>query len=96
LIFPSDTTFLNKPGLSALGPVTYANSVLGVLLALFVPAIQFSSTFVAQYMGANRKKEIGNIFWHAIYLSISLGAFSAALAIPLKNFFRVRSVDRAM
>ncbi|KAJ4461964.1 Multi Antimicrobial Extrusion [Paratrimastix pyriformis] len=80
-----DTLFLST--LNANGAVSLASTTISVLLALVVPTIEFSSTFIAQYIGANRKREVGNVFWHAMYLSILLGIASAAGAPFIKYVF---------
>jgi multidrug resistance protein, MATE family len=52
------------------------------LMSLFIGAAGYASTFVAQYHGAGRDKEIGTYIWQGIYVSI-IGAIFLTICIPL-------------
>jgi multidrug resistance protein, MATE family len=52
------------------------------LMSLFIGTAGYASTFVAQYHGAGRNKEIGIYIWQGIYVSL-IGAVFLSLCIPL-------------
>jgi multidrug resistance protein, MATE family len=56
---------------------------------LFIGTAGYSSTFVAQYFGAERNHRIGPVIWQGLYISVFAGVFMAAM-IPLATpFFRL-------
>lgn len=53
-----------------------------VLVAFFMGTATYVNTFIAQYMGANRPRQVGSVLWQGIYFSIFSGIFLLG-AIPL-------------
>ncbi len=58
-------------------------------VSFFLGTSQYVGTFVAQYIGANSPKKIGNIIWQGIYFSASGGIILLILSFmgkPIFNF----------
>ena len=76
--------FFDRLFLTWYAPEAVAGAVTGLfttwsLIALFIGTGEYLTTFVAQYLGAGRRRRIGPAIWQGIYFSILAGLVVAAL-----------------
>lgn len=81
-----DVLFLSwysQDALAAVGPALMCSYVmLGLLLGI----VSYTSTFVAQYVGAGRPERAGGVVWQGVYLAIIAGLLIIAIS-PLSDWF---------
>jgi len=86
--------FVNRMFLAWYSPEAIAASTPAgllnfTLMSLFIGTAGYVSTFVAQYVGAERPERIGPCVWQGLYVSLA-GAIVMALLIPLTGpIFRI-------
>jgi MATE family multidrug resistance protein len=80
-----DRIFLGNFSTDALGAAMAVMGVFWTPMALVQQTAAYSTTFVAQYFGANQKHMIGPAIWQAIYLSV-LGGLLFLFLIPVAPF----------
>lgn len=84
-----DRMFLTWYSSDAIAAAMPAGILNFTVMSLFIGAVSYVSTFVAQYYGADQEHRIGPAVWQGIYLSVLGGIFVMAL-IPLAGpFFRL-------
>jgi len=76
-------TWFSQDAVAASMPAGILNFTI---MSLFIGTASYTSTFVAQYFGANRKERIGPAVWQGIYVSL-VGGVALALMIPLARPF---------
>jgi multidrug resistance protein, MATE family len=79
-----DRVFLSWYSPEALAASMPAGVLQYTLMAFFLGTIGFSTTFVAQYFGAERSERIGTVIIHGLYLAIPVGLLFTLLA-PLSG-----------
>jgi MATE family multidrug resistance protein len=79
-----DRVFLSWYSQEVLAASMPAGILQYTLMAFFLGTIGFSTTFVAQYFGAERPERIGTVIIHALYLAIPVGLLFTILA-PLSG-----------
>ncbi len=80
--------FLARYGEAAIAAVGPAGMSFWMVCGLFVGVAGYSSTFVAQYVGAGRPRRVGPAVWQALYLALGGGALLALTAPAAAPFFR--------
>lgn len=65
--------FLSWYDADAVGAAMVAAMVFWTPMALLQNTISYATTFVAQYLGANRPERIGPVVWQGLYLSLVAG-----------------------
>ncbi|MGL4422254.1 MAG: MATE family efflux transporter, partial [Gemmataceae bacterium] len=81
--FSVDRAFLSQHDPDAMGASMPAAMVFWLILSLFHGTAAYVSTFVSQYMGANRPERVGPAVWQGIYFALAAGTlfwFIAPLA----------------
>ena len=68
-----DAIFLTWYDTNAAGAVMMAGILFWTFFILLQTTTQFSTTFVAQYVGAGRSERVGPIIWQALYFAIGTG-----------------------
>lgn len=58
----------------AIAAVVPAGLAFYTLAALFIGVTSYTSTFVAQYVGARRPNRVGAVVWQGMYLALAAGA----------------------
>lgn len=82
-----DGLFLAHYSPEAIAAVGPAGMMCWLVLGLFLGIAGYSSTFVAQYIGAKEPKRVGAAVWQAIYISLAGGAMIAGLSLLAKPMF---------
>lgn len=80
LMFIIDALFLSWYSEEAIAAVGPANMAGFVVLGFFLGVTGYTSTFVAQYIGAQRPNRVGTAVWQGIYLALGAGTMIALLA----------------
>lgn len=76
-----DGLFLAHYSPEAIAAVGPAGMMCWLVLGIFVGIAGYSSTFVAQYIGAKQPQRVGAAVWQAIYISLAGGALIAGLSL---------------
>jgi len=91
-----DRVFLSWYSSDALAAALPASITNFLLVSFFMGTATYVNTFIAQYIGANRPRQVGSVLWQGIYFSIFSGILLVA-AIPLAgSFFRFVGHDPAV
>ena len=83
-----DRMFLSWYSSDALAAAMPTSILSFTLISLFMGTSMYTSTFVAQYVGANRPERVGPAIWQGIYFSIFGGinvGFFSLFADPIFN-----------
>lgn len=70
-------SWYSKESIAAIGVAGMASFML---MSLFVGAAGFTSTFVAQYVGAGQPERVGVAVWQGVFFSLASGALVACLS----------------
>jgi MATE family multidrug resistance protein len=86
-------TFVNRLFLTWYSPEALAGAVTGIfvaltLIGLFSTTGEYLTTFIAQYLGAERPHRVGPVVWQGIYFSLFAGILVASLAPLAEPIFR--------
>lgn len=76
----------SEPAIAAVGPAGMTFWLIG---GLFMGLVGYSSTFVAQYVGAGQPGRVGSAVWQAVYLALVAGGILAALSLFGEWFFEL-------
>lgn len=76
-----DAIFLFHYSADAMAAVVPSGMVFGSVIALFQGIAAYTTTFVAQYVGANRPDRVGAVVWQGIWVSLVCGLLIAALSV---------------
>ncbi len=82
-----DRVFLGQYSTEALGAAMAVMGVFWTPMALLQQTAAYLMTFVAQYLGAKEKKNIGPAVWQSIYISIVGGLLFLLLIFAAPSFF---------
>ncbi|HET7746505.1 MAG TPA: MATE family efflux transporter, partial [Vicinamibacteria bacterium] len=85
-----DRLFLTWYSPEALAGTVTASFLVWVVVGLFVFTGEYVTTFVAQYLGAERPRRVGPALWQGAWFSLAAGLFTALLA-PLAGPVFARS-----
>ncbi|VBB43150.1 MATE efflux family protein (modular protein) [uncultured Desulfatiglans sp.] len=77
-----DRMFLSWYSPEAIAAAMPAGMLNFALLSIFIGTVSYVSTFVAQYHGAGRHREIGPVLWQGMYVSL-FGGLCMLCLIPL-------------
>lgn len=72
-----DGIFLARYSESAIAAIGPAGMSFWLLCGLFIGLAGYTSTFVAQYIGAKRPDRVGAAVWQGIYIALAAGAILA-------------------
>ncbi|MCE9590673.1 MAG: MATE family efflux transporter [Planctomycetes bacterium] len=75
-----DGLFLSWYSSDAIAAVVPAGLTYFAVAALFIGVTSYTSTFVAQYIGAQRPGRVGAVVWQGIYIAVAAGALIALTA----------------
>lgn len=75
-----DTMMVGRLGIAELGGVGLGNMIAWWFLSFFYGVLSVVNTYVAQNLGANRRKGVGVTLWHGLYLGLLFGAMITASA----------------
>jgi MATE family multidrug resistance protein len=88
--------FLSWYGKESIAAIGVAGLASYMLMSLFVGAAGFTSTFVAQYIGAGQPERVGVAVWQGIFFSLVSGALVACLSGLARPFFAWVAHDPAV
>jgi MATE family multidrug resistance protein len=77
-----DRVILARAGSESLGAGMASAILFWTVLTLFQNTANYATTFVAQYTGAGRPRDVGPVVWQALYVAALSGA-AMLLLIPL-------------
>ncbi len=86
LMLFTDRVFLGRYSVDAIAAAGPAGAMAFVFLAFFGGIGSYASTFIAQYSGARRPRQIGRTLWQAQYFTLLAGALlaiGAGMARPM-------------
>ena len=83
-----DRVFLAWYSPEAVAASTPAGILNVAIIGLFFGTAGYVSTFVAQYDGAGRKREVGHALWQGVYISVAGGGLMMLLAPAAPAIFR--------
>ena len=84
-----DRMFLSWYSPDALAAAMPTSILSFTLISLFMGTSMYTSTFVAQYIGANRPERVGPAVWQGIYFSIVGGVIVALFSIFADPIFKL-------
>ena len=88
-----DTMMVGRLGISELGGVGLGNMITWWFLSFFYGVLSVVNTYVAQNLGANRRKGVGVTLWHGLYLGLVFAAMITASAFIAPMAFRLAGAD---
>ncbi len=88
-----DALFLAWHSQDALAAIVPAGMAAYMVKSVFLGAAGYTSTFVAQYIGAGRPERVGAALWQGVYFSIAAGLIVASLAPLAGPFFELAGHD---
>jgi MATE family multidrug resistance protein len=80
--------FLKWYSQEAIAAIGAAGMTCFLLMSLFIGAASFTSTFVAQYIGAGQPHRAGAAVWQGLIFSLASGGLVASLAFLAEPIFR--------
>ncbi len=86
LMLFTDRVFLGRYSVDAIAAAGPAGAMAFVFLAFFGGIGSYASTFIAQYSGARRPRQVGRTLWQAHYFTVLAGvllAIGAGMARPM-------------
>ncbi len=89
LMLFTDRVFLGRYSLDAIAAAGPAGAFAFVFLALLAGAAGYVNTFIAQYYGAGRYRQIGRALWQAIYLTLFAGILLAVIGTTARPLFKL-------
>src|ERR1035437_4508547 len=85
----TDRLFLGRYSLDTLAASVPAGLLAFLFLCFFMGVVEFTNTFVAQYVGAHMPRRVGSALWQGIYLALAAGILLACLAFFGESMFRL-------
>jgi len=85
----TDRLFLGRYALDTLAASVPAGSLAFMFMCFFMGVVEFTNTFVAQYVGAHLSRRVGSALWQGIYLALAAGILLAGLAFVGESLFRL-------
>lgn len=84
-----DRMFLSWYSAASVASAMSAGALNFTFLSFFIGIVTYTSTFVAQYYGANIYNKIGEIIWQGIYLSLIGSVVIVSLILFSDNVFNI-------
>ncbi len=85
----TDRLFLGRYALDTLAAAVPAGSLAFMFMCFFMGVVEFTNTFVAQYVGAHLPQRVGSALWQGIYFALAAGILLAGLSFFGANLFRL-------
>ncbi|MDP2989737.1 MAG: MATE family efflux transporter [Kiritimatiellota bacterium] len=85
----TDRLFLGRYSLDTLAASVPAGSLAFMFMCFFMGIVEFTNTFVAQYVGAHLPRRVGSALWQGIYLALAAGILLAGLSFFGESLFRL-------
>lgn len=85
----TDRLFLGRYSLDTLAASVPAGLLAFMFMCFFMGMVEFTNTFVAQYVGAHFPRRVGSALWQGIYLALAAGILLAGLSFIGENLFRL-------
>jgi MATE family multidrug resistance protein len=82
-----DTVFLSWYSAEAVAAAITAGLASWLIICVFNGTVGFTSTLVAQYVGAGQERRASSVIWHGIYLSFVSGVIIAGVTMFTDTFF---------
>jgi len=76
----TDRLFLGRYALDTLAAAVPAGSLAFMFMCFFMGVVEFTNTFVAQYIGAHLPQRVGSALWQGIYFAMAAGILLAGLS----------------
>ena len=80
--------FLKWHSREAIAAIGAAGMTCFLVMSLFIGAASFTSTFVAQYIGAGQSRRAGAAVWQGLIFSVATGGLVACLSFAAEPIFR--------
>jgi len=85
----TDRLFLGRYSLDTLAASVPAGLLAFMFMCFFMGVVEFTNTFVAQYVGAHLPRRVGSALWQGIYLALAAGILLAGLSLFGESLFRL-------
>ncbi len=85
----TDRLFLGRYSLDTLAASVPAGLLAFMFMCFFMGVVEFTNTFVAQYVGAHLPRRVGSALWQGIYLALAAGILLAGLSCIGASLFRL-------
>jgi MATE family multidrug resistance protein len=85
----TDRLFLGRYSLETLAASVPAGLLAFMFVCFFMGVVEFTNTFVAQYVGAHLPHRVGSALWQGIYLALAAGILLAGLSLFGESLFRL-------
>ncbi len=85
----TDRMFLGRYSLDTLAASVPAGMMAFMCMCFFMGVVEFTNTFVAQYVGAHMPRQVGSAIWQGVYLAIFAGILLAGLSFFGEALFRL-------
>ena len=85
----TDRLFLGRYSLDTLAASVPAGLLAFMFMCFFMGVVEFTNTFVAQYVGAHMPRRVGSALWQGIYLALAAGILLAGLSLFGESLFRL-------
>ena len=82
-----DGLFLSWHSSEAIAALGFSSMAVWTVMSLFIGPAGYTSTFVAQYFGAERPGRVGPAVWQGLYFAAAAGALLAALSFGTEALF---------
>lgn len=88
-----DGVFLARYSDVAIAAIGPAGMMFWLVCGLFTGMVGYTSTFVAQHIGARQPERVGAVLWQGIYLALVAGGGLAAVSVAAKPLFNTIGHD---
>ena len=85
----TDRVFLANYSLDAIAAALPAGITAFFFISFFLGTAQYLNVFVAQYVGADRPRQVGAVLWQGIYFAFLAGAAMAGLSFLAGPLFQL-------
>lgn len=82
-----DGVFLSRYSESAIAAIGPSGMSFWLICGLFIGLVGYTSTFVAQYVGARRPDRVGAAIWQGIYLAVVAGGILMTCSLLARPYF---------
>jgi len=85
----TDRLLLGRYSLDTLAASVPAGLLAFMFMCFFMGLVEFTNTFVAQYVGAHMPQRVGSALWQGIYFALAAGILLAGLSFIGGSLFRL-------
>jgi len=85
----TDRMFLGWYSMDAIAAATPAGLTAFMFTCFFLGVVAYTNTFIAQYTGSGKNREVGSALWQGIYFALFSGVILVAIAFTAEPIFKL-------